>query len=304
MARSPLFRGADEAVLEYAEELGVVKPLIPEDILIRKDEQNSRLFLILEGRVGIRLDRRRTFVELGPLECVGEMSMVDGSLSSADVVVLEPGRALELPKAAVWNLVNRSHAIACNLLHILTLRLRMGNAVTVEEAKKADQLALEAYSDPLTGLNNRRWLGLNFPRTIKRHLHQGKECTLLFFDVDLFKKVNDALGHQTGDEVLRRVAEITREVCRPTDLMVRYAGDEFAVLLPATYLDQGFQVAKRLVEATASDQGLGSLTGNLRVTLSVGVSSTRSNRDLESLLEAADHAMYRAKEFGRNRASL
>ncbi len=304
LSSSPLFQRTEDLVLDYALELGKITTWNLDELMIRKDEPNHGLFIILKGRVGIRLDQKRTFIDLGPLDCVGEMSMVDNSLASADVVALETVTAMEFPRDAMWELVNRSHAVACNLLIILTKRLRVGNLVTIQEAKRAELYVAEAYSDTLTGVFNRRWMLPNFGRIIRRQIKDGMECCLLFFDVDRFKDVNDSFGHKVGDQVLKRVAELAREICRPEDPIVRYAGDEFAILLPRTFLDQGFSVAKRLVKMVSEDSLLQGLTPNKPLTVSVGIASTREFRDMEALLEGADQAMYRAKDFGRNRASL
>lgn len=304
LSQSALFMGADLEPLAYLLEQGRERRADPDEVLIRRDQANETLSVVLEGSVGVRLDGVNTVVELGPGECVGELSLVDGSTASADVVVLENGaRLFQVPTFLAWELVHHSHAVSHNLLKILTRRLRRGNNLVVKESLRAESLAQEAQTDALTGIYNRRWMEANFDRVIRRSVQSRVECALIFFDIDHFKRINDNLGHGVGDQVLQAVVELVQSLSRPGDLLTRFAGDEFALLLPATYLDQAFVVAKRLVSRASRDPQLQALVPE-GVTLSVGVASTREALTLDSLLGAADDAMYRAKDGGRNRASL
>jgi two-component system, cell cycle response regulator len=158
-----------------------------------------------------------------------------------------------------------------------------------------------ATTDDLTGLSNRRMFFEELEREIARFVRYGSPVALLLVDVDRFKAVNDDYGHQAGDSVLKTLGALLAETFRRTDLAARYGGEEFAVLLPETGLDQAVDVAERLrrrVEATAFP----SPAGELAVTISVGAAVAGDGaRDAESLVRAADEALYRAKSGGRNR---
>jgi diguanylate cyclase (GGDEF)-like protein len=123
--------------------------------------------------------------------------------------------------------------------------------------------------------------------------------SLVLLDLDRFKYLNDRLGHQAGDEVLRRAAAALAEQCREFDLAARYGGEEFAVVLPGAGPEQALQIAERMREAVAaSGTGAG-------VTASAGVATYPAHAgDAESLVRAADEALYRSKRGGRDRSTV
>ena len=124
--------------------------------------------------------------------------------------------------------------------------------------------------------------------------------TLLMLDVDRFKSVNDTYGHAAGDDVLRAVAEVLRAEVRTIDLPARQGGEEFVVLLPGTNADGGRETAERIRTALAARE-VATDAGVLRVTTSVGVAEWAAPLSADELLDAADRALYAAKEGGRNR---
>jgi len=119
----------------------------------------------------------------------------------------------------------------------------------------------------------------------------------MMIDVDNFKRFNDQYGHISGDRVLVAVSEALREYLRPTDLVARFGGDEFAVLLPGIELAQAHQTAERLRQHVA---GLSPASLSTAITISIGVSANRADDDVATLVTRADSAMYDAKDQGRN----
>ena len=165
----------------------------------------------------------------------------------------------------------------------------------------AHQLEQEARTDPLTGLANRRywteWVTKEFERA-RRYSHP-LSCSLL--DLDHFKTVNDAHGHDVGDAVLIELARVMRRNVRPSDLICRYGGEEFTILLPETDLEGAVEQAHRLRRALETAEiRLHGLT--IKVTASLGVATFPSPSALtaDDLVRAADKAMYAAKAQGRN----
>jgi len=125
---------------------------------------------------------------------------------------------------------------------------------------------------------------------------------VLMVDVDFFKKVNDAMGHPAGDELLRRLAEVLSADLRATDLIARYGGEEFAVILPETTKSEAMQVAERMRQAVETRINSGERTWPNKVTVSIGVATfPEDGKSGEQVLTAADQAMYVAKRQGRNR---
>ncbi len=161
--------------------------------------------------------------------------------------------------------------------------------------------AIENGRDPLTRALNRRFLPSILSREISIASKSGSDFAIVLLDVDHFKRINDTLGHQAGDNILRQIADALLDVCRSSDFVFRYGGEEFLVAMVETDADAAFRAAERIrlqIETRdfrAPDQTL------LPVTVSVGVASFDGHPDYSYLIEAADRALYTAKRSGRNR---
>ncbi len=160
-------------------------------------------------------------------------------------------------------------------------------------AAEASRLGKDALIDPLTGLGNRRMLDAGIVETVAG--------AALFVDIDLFKKINDQFSHSVGDEVLCRIADILRAHCRGHDMVVRFGGDEFVVVLPMTSGEEAAAVAER-VRAAVFRESWGDLSPGLAVSVSVGVGSTGSS--IDQVIKDADAALYAAKRLGKNRVQV
>jgi len=161
------------------------------------------------------------------------------------------------------------------------------------------ELERVAYEDSLTGLANRRYFIAEAERAAARAERHRQPLSLLIFDLDHFKRVNDEHGHQAGDDVLCRVAERARKTLRTEDMPARWGGEEFVVLLPLTALPQAMLVANRLRAAIAATP-LPTCAGPLPVTCSCGVAQRRQAEPIAELIARADAALYQAKDSGRN----
>ncbi|HVK21358.1 MAG TPA: diguanylate cyclase [Actinokineospora sp.] len=167
-----------------------------------------------------------------------------------------------------------------------------------------------AERDPLTGLANRLGLERTAPETLDRAAANGRVPWLVLIDVDWFKGVNDAAGHAAGDAALREIAQLLRAECRVGDIVARWAGDEFVVLLTEAPLDHssgmtspvGVAVAERIRISVDRHDWTAVLGNTRRPTVSVGVAS--GSDTLEKLFANADVALYRAKRHGRNRVEV
>jgi diguanylate cyclase (GGDEF)-like protein len=157
--------------------------------------------------------------------------------------------------------------------------------------------------DGLTGLRNRRWLDDAFARQLTRTLRTGQTASMLMIDVDGFKQINDRHGHLIGDAVLCRVARLLSDRVRPQDLLARYAGDEFLLMLPECDIDDATALADRLRTAVATAADDPRHEPLPPTTVSIGVATARLSDSLPALIGLADSALYRAKHAGRNRIS-
>jgi diguanylate cyclase (GGDEF)-like protein len=164
---------------------------------------------------------------------------------------------------------------------------------TVTAHKKA------ASMDPLTGMFNRRGFAEASGRVIEREANAGRPVTVLIFDIDHFKSINDRFGHPAGDEILKLFAALVVNSLRISDLSGRIGGEEFAALLPCS-LEEAVIVAERVREAFEGS-GIVDDTGPVATTVSIGVAGGPAGTELEVLLAAADAALYQAKRGGRNR---
>jgi diguanylate cyclase (GGDEF)-like protein len=162
------------------------------------------------------------------------------------------------------------------------------------------ELAELSVRDPLTGLHNRRHADDEIPRLVASADRHGQPLALAMADLDHFKVVNDAHSYSVGDEVLRAFARILSQNARATDLVVRYGGEEFLLVMPQTTLEHALAVCERL-RGAVSEHDWGGIVPGLRITISVGVASTVQSAGLVTLVSAADAALHQAKRGGRDR---
>jgi diguanylate cyclase (GGDEF)-like protein len=302
-----LFRSSDlEAILPLLRNCPVRK-LEAGEVLIAEGRPNQSLFVVLEGELSVRLSCAgcAPLAQLRAGEVVGELSTIDGQPTSAFAVANVNSTVLVIDEELMWILVNTSHAVATNLLYMLSQRLRSGNAIIFERSERLVQYQYHATVDALTGLFNRHWLSSMLPRQLHRSRTSEEPFCILMIDIDEFKHYNDSNGHVAGDAALGAVAVCLRDTLRPTDMAARYGGEEFIVLLPNCSGEHALTVAERLraaVESTKINHTNGqSLPG---VTISIGAAELAPEGTVEAFVSAADEALYRAKDSGRNRVCL
>ncbi len=179
------------------------------------------------------------------------------------------------------------------------------------EAQK--ELALANYKleelsniDDLTGLSNRRALRVKLDYQVAYHTENNLPFSIILVDLDHFKLVNDKFGHLAGDSVLKQAASLLKQLVRPADLVMRYGGEEFIVLLPETEILEALDVAERLrVGISQFHFSHSDISASLQVTASFGVSTLNTNLlNVSELIKRADLALYRAKNEGRNRVCV
>jgi len=170
----------------------------------------------------------------------------------------------------------------------------------------ADKEKLEklANFDSLTGLYNRRAILGKLRELINLANRYREHFSVIMLDVDHFKSVNDRYGHLVGDEVLARLATLIRQNVRETDIVGRYGGEEFIIILPKTDLSSAWVAAERVRTMIESAEMKDSAGNKFNVTVSQGVASWERGEDAYSLISRADEALYKAKEKGRNRVQI
>lgn len=227
---------------------------------------------------------------------------------------------LQLQSVAVLPLVRRKKPIGCLGLgsqaperfgpHMATdfiERLAAVVAICLENVTYNEQLKYTGFTDPLTGIHNRRYFEQRLREELARSQRGGRPLSCLFLDLDHFKRINDSYGHLEGDRVLREAARRIKVQLRLNDALARYGGEEFAGLLGDTDAPLALTIAERIRQNIAAPPFPLMGQQGLAVTLSIGVATFHRlgpketvDRAAEKLVAMADRALYRAKEAGRN----
>ncbi|MDH4232938.1 MAG: diguanylate cyclase [Nitrospirota bacterium] len=183
---------------------------------------------------------------------------------------------------------------------LLTL---VGNHVShiIDKIRMFQETRRLSITDSLTGLHNTRYFYRTLDLEIARTDRYGTPFSLMLFDIDNFKQLNDTHGHQAGDEVLQELAKILKAVSRETDTVVRYGGEEFIIILPNTPEEETVHLSDRIRRAVQENIFFLNNSEKIKITLSGGIASYPKNaRDAKNLLNAADTALYAAKAAGKN----
>lgn len=282
------------------------RDLLVGELLLSPGSKNECVYVVLSGMLQVHIGSPDAPVvaHLDVGACAGEMSIIEDRDPSAFVVASEATHLLVIHQSILWDMVNASHAFSKNLLVVLSERVRSHNQVIADSYGNLQKFEKHATTDALTGLSNRHAMEETFPREVLRCIQNHEPVSLIMIDVDRFKEFNDRFGHVAGDRALSAVGHVLRSHFRPRDQLVRFGGDEFAVLLPGIALDEALVIAERVRDAVAGTTG-GTKDSLIQVAveISLGVAERRDDETFEGLIRAADEALYRAKDAGRNKVS-
>ena len=305
LSRLQLFRNVDlqDPVIKKLLSMCDYRQLLIDEKLLTTEEENHYLYILIKGRLIIHLSTQEgiPLATVEPGECIGEMSIIDSRVPTASVSASEETRVLVVEQEVLWRMVSASHEIARNLLYIMAERVRYSNLIIADSLEMQRKYQRFATTDSLTGLHNRGWLDSAFDLELKRSERDDLPLVMIMIDIDDFKNINDEYGHLAGDQVLISVASSIRSPLRPNDLVARFGGEEFAVLLPETTLDNAKVIAQRLCDKVSNAEPCKLDAQELpKVTISLGVAERQPGYTLDMMITAADAAMYHAKHKGKN----
>ena len=272
--------------------------------LLDPESTKRAVYIIIEGSIEVLMKSESggCFTQtITRGHCVGEMSIFDSYPPSATITAKETCRVLVIPADTTLAMLRASHELCLNFLQMLSHRLRTDNRIVCDEQYRIRCIEENAKIDPMTGLHNRRWLEEMYTREMNRSNRGNFKLTAFMIDIDHFKQVNDTYGHLAGDRILIAVAQSLVRSLRPSDMPVRFGGEEFSVFLPGTTEENAKVIAERIrrnvenMSITLHDESI------IQVTVSIGFAERIENDTVASLIDRADKALYHAKENGRNR---
>jgi diguanylate cyclase (GGDEF)-like protein len=282
--------GADAGLVMLPDAQGG-KPLVATLGLSVEEAERHAITGPPDGRLARSITMSYTYPELERQgEDEGEQQIIHGGLA-----VPLPGETQTLGYLTIFTRRKGQQFADDDVRQLETLALRAGPAI--ENARRFREARQLADLDALTGLHNRRYFHETLARECARAHRYERKLSLIVFDLDDFKDINDRIGHLAGDAVLAETAERVRDVVRTADIACRVGGDEFAVILPESSLEDADQLYRRILNAVSS-RALGQ-AGKLY--LSAGVAELRPEDDPVSFFQRADDALYRAKEAGKGR---
>ncbi len=214
----------------------------------------------------------------------------------------------EIKKALVTRIINIKDLMAKKKEQELSLlkktkqridtlkkRIKEAEKSKTEMKKRAEQFEKEALMDPLTGVYNRRAFDIRLAQLMEKFRMGEAKFSLILLDIDKFKYINDTLGHQAGDRILKKMAQCLKETFRKNDLIARYGGDEFVVLVEDMEKDMAKQRLVIFMKNFKKRRFISHKAGPVDVTVSAGIATPKKGEGVEELIERADKAMYRIK---------
>src|SRR5579864_4930772 len=221
-------------------------------------------------------------------------------VAGGSVLAVEPAAAIDALSVRYRRLVFLAAALTLALAALLATRLARPIARVVGDVAR---LTRQAQTDALSGLANRRSLNERLESELTRARLSDESVSFVIADIDDFKAINDGFGHQTGDHIIRAVARVLQTSVREHDLAARFGGEEFALVLPGTRLEDARRTAERVRAALANIEVPTPAGTPARVTASFGVAEFPTYGSVEGLVAAADAALYQAKRSGKNQVA-
>ena len=284
-----------DSLKEFLEASGSDAELQAGEILFMQDDVGDGMYWIESGLLVVlqgRLDEPRLLTFRYPGQVVGEIALLENVTRTASIAAMTQTRLKYLSKEKFQSLLELIPGFGVEIMRLLSSRLR--------EVRPADYSA--GLYDHLTGALSRQAFDIRLQEEMERARLYQYNLSLVFLDIDYFKEVNDTYGHARGDEALIAFVERIKENLRTTDLLFRFGGDEFVLLLQGVDQSRGPSLVQHLLD----DVSTMNVPGNppLKITFSAGIAYFPfDGNTAEMLLEAADRRVYHSKRSGRGRVT-
>jgi diguanylate cyclase (GGDEF)-like protein len=309
-----IFKDLTEAEVDALVEKLRLRKLTEGETLFREGDEGDELFVVAEGRIitsvetedGTKIDVAR----FEPGTFFGEMSIFEDAPRSATCYAGEPSLIYGLKDDDFDGLIASDPGSAIKImrrmLSITTSRLMSSSTFLSGMVQWGEGARKRAITDEFTGLYNRRFLDNALDDQLAKARIAGRPLSLIMIDLDRFNTINNEYGQPVGDEVIKAVVPVFQRHFRETDIVARYGGDEFTVLLPDTEAEDAARIGEQVRADVEALDVLSNRGGRItHPSTSQGVSSyPRFASDVQSLKETADNALYQSKERGRNRVCI
>ncbi|MCL2764013.1 MAG: GGDEF domain-containing protein [Treponema sp.] len=319
LKETPLFCGLSDK--EYKTVAQVLKPIHAKkgDAIINEGDTGEDMYILLSGILsasGLQSDgTQRWLFNISPGDFFGEMSIIAHEPRSATIAASEDSVVMELRSLDFFKIITYNPGIGFKLLRSISI---VQNQWLDQSSKSYSDLTRwgetarrRAITDEMTGLYNRRFLEESIKERFNNQSMNFRTMSLLMMDLDKIHGINDRYGTKAGDIVITEASNIIRSCLRPGDIPSRLSGDEFAVLLPDTDIKDACVVAERIreniekkqIEVPESPSSDETTNIGTRTSIGIAIAPVHANTT-EDLEEAADLALRKAKELGRNRVEV
>ena len=270
------------------------------DVMLKQAETKGRA---VEAQKEMRL-MLGTFIER--LSLITDSTTTFGGKMEENARLIEHATSLEELAPVLKEVVSATRTMSSDTLSArdelrgMRERAEATEAEIVKLHMELDRVSAQARHDPLTGALNRKGLDEALNREVSNMRRKETPLCMALLDIDNFKKINDTLGHATGDQALAHLAQVARESMRPQDTLARFGGEEFVLMLPDTPLEKGIEAMTRLQRELTKRFFLAG-TDKILITFSAGVAQVGPDEEGADAIKRADQAMYMAKRAGKNR---
>ncbi len=282
--------------------------------LFNEGDEGSELFIVMTGKVAsyvvLTNGNKRDIAEFSPGDFFGEMSIFENTERSATCYTKEKTTLLSLRERDLFELILYSPELAVKImykmLNITTERLLDRNEFLSDMVQWGEEARKRAITDELTGIYNRRFFDDALEDSFIRSKNSGRPLTLVMIDIDNFREFSENYKQNQVNKIILEVVETFKKILRGKDIISRYGGDEFTVIMPETDIESASELASSICRAVHNIPLPEIFDSNIpQLTVSMGVASFPLNAgDIITLKTKADKALYKAKIEGRNRAVL